>query len=43
MPDPHFEHEMKTETGKIIFLKYPGPRTRATAIYAGRMNLKPSK
>jgi hypothetical protein len=41
MPDPHFEHEMKTETGgKIIFLQYPGPTTRATPIYAGRMNLK---
>ncbi len=41
MPDPHFEHEMMTETGgKIIFLQYPGPTTRATPIYAGRMNLK---
>jgi quercetin dioxygenase-like cupin family protein len=41
MPDPHFEHEMKTETGgKIIFLQFPGPTTRATPIYAGRMSLK---
>jgi quercetin dioxygenase-like cupin family protein len=41
MPDPHFEHEMKTETGgKIVFLQYPGPTTRATPIYAGRMNLR---
>jgi hypothetical protein len=41
MPDPHFEHEMKTETGRrIIFHQYPGPTTRATPIYAGRMNLK---
>ena len=41
IPDPHFEYEMKTETGgKIIFLQYPGPTTRAAPIYAGRMNLK---
>jgi mannose-6-phosphate isomerase-like protein (cupin superfamily) len=41
MPDPHFEHEMKTVTGgKIVFLQYPGPTTRAMPIYAGRMNLK---
>ena len=26
--------------GNIIFLKYPGPKTRAPPIYAGRMNLK---
>ena len=32
---------MKTETGgKIVFLQYPGPTTRATPVYAGRMNLK---
>jgi quercetin dioxygenase-like cupin family protein len=41
MPDPHFEHEMKTETGgKIVFLQYPGPTTGAAPVYAGRMNLK---
>jgi hypothetical protein len=41
MLDPHFEHEMKTETGsKIIFLQYSGPTTHATPVYAGRMNLK---
>ena len=41
MPDPHFEYEMKTETGgKIIFLQYPGPTTGGRPVYAGRMNLK---
>lgn len=41
MPDPHFEYEMKTETGgKIVFLQYPGPTTGGRPVYAGRMNLK---
>ncbi|MCW0001531.1 cupin domain-containing protein [Pararhizobium sp. YC-54] len=41
MPDPHFEHEMHTETGgKIVFVQYPGPSTGARPMYDGRMNLK---
>lgn len=41
MPDPHFEHEMKTETGgTILFVQYPGPTTGARPIYDGRMNVK---
>ena len=41
MPDPHFEHEMTTERGcTVVFLQYPGPTTRAPAIYDGRINLK---
>lgn len=41
MPDPHFEHEMHTETGgTIVFLQYQGPTTGARPIYEGRMNLK---
>ncbi|MBV8392716.1 MAG: cupin domain-containing protein, partial [Alphaproteobacteria bacterium] len=46
MEDPHFEHEMRTETGgTVLFVQYPGPSTDARPIYDGRMNLKapPSK
>jgi quercetin dioxygenase-like cupin family protein len=44
MPDPHFEHEMHTETGgTIVFVQYPGPTTRACPIYDGRMNVKDVK
>ena len=41
---PEYRHvsdmEGKWAGGKIIFLKYPGPRTRPTRIHAGRMNLE---
>jgi len=41
MEDPHFEHEMHTETGgTVLFVQYPGPTTGARPIYEGRMNLK---
>jgi quercetin dioxygenase-like cupin family protein len=41
MPDPHFEHEMHTDTGgTIVFLQYQGPTTGSRPIYEGRMNLK---
>ena len=41
MGDPHFEHEMRTETGgTVLFVQYPGPTTGARPIYDGRMNLK---
>jgi quercetin dioxygenase-like cupin family protein len=44
MPDPHFEHEMHTETGgTIVFVQYPGPTTHARPIYDGRMNVKDVK
>jgi hypothetical protein len=40
MPDPHFEHEMTTESGgTVVFLQYPGSTTSARPIYDGRMNL----
>jgi hypothetical protein len=40
MPDPHFEYEMKTETGgTILFVQYQGPTTGAPPLYDGRMNL----
>ena len=30
MEDPHFEHEMRTETGgTVLFVQYPGPTTGA--------------
>ncbi|HYX04492.1 MAG TPA: cupin domain-containing protein, partial [Reyranella sp.] len=41
MEDPHFEAEMRTETGgTVLFVQYPGPTTGARPIYDGRMNLK---
>ena len=41
MEDPHFENEMKTETGgTVLFVQYPGPTTGGRPIYEGRMNLK---
>jgi ABC-type long-subunit fatty acid transport system fused permease/ATPase subunit len=37
---PHFENEMRTETGgTVLFVQYPGPTTGARPIYDGRMNL----
>ena len=39
MEDPHFEHEMHTETGcTIVFMQYPGPTTGARPIYEGRFD-----
>ena len=41
MEDPHYENEMRTETGgTVLFVQYPGPTTGARPIYDGRMNLK---
>jgi hypothetical protein len=41
MEDPHFEDEMRTETGgTVLFVQYQGPTTSARPIYDGRMNLK---
>ena len=41
MEDPHFESEMRTETGgTVLFVQYPGPTTGGRPIYEGRMNLK---
>ncbi len=40
-PDPHFEPEMKTETGGLMLLvQYPGPSTGGRPIYDDRFNLK---
>jgi ChrR Cupin-like domain len=40
-PDPHFEPEMKTETGGLMVLvQYPGPSTGGRPIYDNRFNLK---
>ena len=40
MEDPHYENEMRTETGgTVLFVQYPGPTTGARPIYDGRMNL----
>jgi len=43
-PDPHYEDELKTETGGIIvYMQYPGPTTKACPIYNGRFNVKKRK
>jgi hypothetical protein len=43
-PDPHFEHELKTETGgTILYVQYMGPTTRQAPIYDGRFNLAERK
>lgn len=43
-PDPHFEHELKTDTGGVIlYVQYMGPTTRQAPIYDGRFNLKERK
>ena len=39
MEDPHFEHELHTESGcTIVFMQYPGPTTGARPIYRGRFD-----
>ena len=41
LEDPHFENEMRTETGgPVLFVQYPGPTTGGRPIYDGRINLK---
>ena len=43
-PDPHFEGELKTDTGgDILIVQYPGPTTGERPIYAGRFNLEERK
>lgn len=40
-PDPHFEPEMKTDSGGLMLLvQYPGPTTGGRPIYDNRFNLK---
>lgn len=40
-PDPHFEHDLKTETGGLMFfVQYPGPTTGGRPIYDGRFNVE---
>lgn len=43
-PDPHFEHELTTETGGVIlYIQYMGPTTRQGPIYDGRFNMTERK
>jgi hypothetical protein len=43
-PDPHYEAEMRTETGGLwLIVQYPGPSTGKPAIYDGRFNLEKRK
>lgn len=40
-PDPHFEHDLSTETGGVmVFVQYQGPATGARPVYEGRFNVK---
>jgi hypothetical protein len=42
--DPHYEEEMRTETGGVwLLVQYPGPRTVKPAIYDGRFNMDKRK
>ncbi|TWT08769.1 cupin domain-containing protein [Reyranella sp. CPCC 100927] len=39
-PDPHFEHDLVTDTGgTILYVQYMGPSTRQAPIYDGRFNV----
>jgi hypothetical protein len=43
-PDPHYEAEMRTETGGLwLVVQYPGPNTSKPPIYAGRFNMTQRK
>ncbi len=43
-PDPHFEHDLSTETGGLMFfVQYPGPTTGGRPIYDGRFNVETRK
>lgn len=43
-PDPHFEQELRTETGgEMLFVQYPGPSTGGRPIYDGRFNMTARK
>ncbi len=43
-PDPHFEEELRTETGgEMLFVQYPGPSTGGRPIYDGRFNMNARK
>ena len=43
-PDPHYEDEMRTETGGLwLLVQYPGPSTGKPAIYDGRFNMEKRK
>ena len=43
-PDPHYEEELATETGGLMFFcQYPGPTTGGRPIYDGRFNMEKRK
>jgi hypothetical protein len=40
-PDPHYEDELRTETGGLMLIvQYPGPTTGGRPIYDERFNMK---
>lgn len=43
-PDPHYEDELRTESGGVIlYVQYQGPTTGGRPIYDGRFNVKARK
>jgi hypothetical protein len=43
-PDPHYEDELRTETGGVmLFVQYPGPTTGGRPIYDARFNVTARK
>jgi hypothetical protein len=43
-PDPHFESDLRTETGGLMLLvQYQGPTTGGRPIYDGRFNVSERK
>ena len=43
-PDPHFEEDLSTETGGLMFfVQYVGPSTGKAPIYDGRFNMQERK
>ena len=40
-PDPHFEHDLATKTGGLMFfVQYQGPSTGGRPVYDGRFNVE---
>jgi hypothetical protein len=42
--DPHYEEELRTETGGVmLFVQYKGPTTGGRPVYDGRFNVAARK
>lgn len=43
-PDPHYEHDLATRTGGLMFfVQYQGPSTGGRPVYDGRFNVEKRK